>query len=148
MRTRDCAWTSPHCAGRAGGTRHLGTTTSARSYGRAEVAAEIVNNWDVASTLRESRPSPYWLYLLECEGGVYYTGIALDVEHRFFQHVFGQGAKFTRARPPVRVLAAREYPSKGEALRAELKLKSLPRSSKLAFFETGAATVSRARSAN
>ena len=79
-------------------------------------------------------PPPYWLYLLECEGGVYYAGIALDVEQRFYQHLFGTGAKFTRARPPVRVLAAREYPNKSEALRAELRLKALVRSRKLSFF--------------
>ncbi|MCC2635411.1 MAG: Excinuclease subunit domain protein [Ramlibacter sp.] len=79
---------------------------------------------------------PYWLYLLECEGGVYYAGIALDVEQRFFQHVFGRGARFTRARPPLRVLAAREYPSRGDALRAELQLKALPRAAKLQFFRS------------
>jgi putative endonuclease len=76
----------------------------------------------------------YWLYLLECEGGVYYAGIALDVEQRFYQHLFGVGAKFTRARPPLRILAAREYPDKPEALRAEMRLKALPRSAKVAFF--------------
>lgn len=85
-------------------------------------------------------PTPYWLYLLECEDGVYYAGIALDVEQRFFRHVFGLGAKFTRARPPLRVLAAREYPNKGDALRAELRLKALPRAAKLAFFR-GEATM-------
>ena len=78
---------------------------------------------------------PYWLYLLECEGGVYYAGIAIDMEQRFFQHACGLGARFTRAGPPIRVLAAREYPSKGDALRAELQLKALPRSRKLAFFD-------------
>lgn len=77
---------------------------------------------------------PYWLYLLECEGGVYYAGIAIDVERRFYQHLFGTGARFTRARPPLRVLAAREYPSKGEALRAEIRLKALAREAKLGFF--------------
>lgn len=82
--------------------------------------------------------TPYWLYLLECEGGVYYAGIAIDVEQRFFQHVFGMGAKFTRARPPLRVLAAREYPDRGAALRAELQLKAMPRADKLSFFERGA----------
>lgn len=79
-------------------------------------------------------PPPYWLYLLECEGGVYYAGIALDVEQRFYRHLFGVGAKFTRARPPLRVVAAREYPNKSEALRAELQLKALPRSAKVGFF--------------
>jgi putative endonuclease len=83
-----------------------------------------------------SSPAPYWLYLLECEGGVYYAGIALDVERRFFQHVFGRGAKFTRARPPLRVLAVREYPTKADALRAELEVKALARDQKLAFFAT------------
>ena len=78
--------------------------------------------------------SPYWLYLLECEGGRYYAGIAVDVEQRYFSHLFGKGAKFTRAWPPLRVLAARPYESRGAALRAELQLKSLPRSAKLAFF--------------
>ena len=78
--------------------------------------------------------APYWLYLLECEGGVYYTGIALDVEQRFFQHLFGTGARFTRARPPLRVLAARQYPDKSQALRAELQVKALPRAGKVGFF--------------
>ena len=77
---------------------------------------------------------PYWLYLLECEGGVYYAGIALDVEQRFYQHLFGTGARFTRAWPPLRVLAAQVYANKSEALRAELRLKALARPDKLGFF--------------
>lgn len=77
----------------------------------------------------------YWLYLLECEGGRLYAGVAIDVEERFFQHVFGRGAKFTRAFPPIRVVAAIEYPSKGDALRAEIQLKALPRREKLGFLQ-------------
>lgn len=76
----------------------------------------------------------YWLYLLECEGGSYYAGIALDVEQRFFEHLTGRGARYTRANPPLRVLAAAVYASKGAALKAEYALKQLPRSGKLAFF--------------
>jgi putative endonuclease len=94
----------------------------------------IDENRAVPRTASAPLPAPYWLYLLECEGGVFYAGIALDVERRFFQHVFGLGARFTRARPPVRVLAAREYPNKGDALRAEMQLKALPRAAKLSFF--------------
>src|SRR5258706_12822683 len=33
-------------------------------------------------------PTPYCLYLLECEDGAYYAGIALDVELPFFHPVF------------------------------------------------------------
>jgi|GEM_PF-980636 len=78
--------------------------------------------------------APYWLYLLECEGGSYYAGIALDVEQRFILHLFGRGARYTRAHPPLRVLAASCYASKGEALRAEYRLKQLPRGEKPGFF--------------
>lgn len=82
----------------------------------------------------KSEAPPYWLYLLECEGGSYYAGVALDVEERFFLHVFGRGARYTRAHPPLRVLAAVRYASKGAALKAEYRLKQLPRRDKLAFF--------------
>lgn len=77
---------------------------------------------------------PYWLYLLECEDGSYYAGVALDVEDRFIRHVLGRGARYTRARMPLRVLAAARYPSKGEALKAEYRLKRLARADKLTFF--------------
>ena len=98
-------------------------------------AAHRVGLTRVPRTQPRPQPAPYWLYLLECEDGSYYAGIALDVEQRFFRHVFGLGARFTRARPPLRVLAAHEYACKGDALRAELQLKALPRAQKLAFFK-------------
>jgi putative endonuclease len=81
--------------------------------------------------------TPYWLYLLECEGGSYYAGIAVDVEERFTRHVLGRGARYTRANPPLRVAAARLYPSKGSALSAEYALKQLPRAEKMKFFDLG-----------
>lgn len=82
----------------------------------------------------KAEAAPYWLYLLECEGGSYYAGVAIDVEQRFFDHVLGRGARYTQANPPLRVLAAARYDSKGEALKAEYALKQLPRGDKLSFF--------------
>lgn len=83
----------------------------------------------------DTTETPYWLYLLECQGGSYYAGIAIDVEERFTRHVLGRGARYTRANPPLRVAAARRYPSKGLALSAEHALKQLPRGEKMRFFE-------------
>jgi putative endonuclease len=77
----------------------------------------------------------YQLYLLECEDGTLYTGVALDVLERFVKHLLGLGAAYTRSHPPLRVLACRHYPSKGDALRAEYALKQLPRQRKLDFFK-------------
>jgi len=75
----------------------------------------------------------WWLYLLVCRDGRTYAGIATDVEARFAAHCNGKGAKFTRSNPPVRVLGARAFASKSEALKAEAALKKLDRTRRLAW---------------
>lgn len=75
----------------------------------------------------------WWLYLLICRDGRTYAGIATDVEARFAAHCNGKGAKFTRSNPPVRVLGARSFASKSEALKAEAALKKLARPQRLAW---------------
>ncbi|QDI04857.1 GIY-YIG nuclease family protein [Xanthomonas cerealis pv. cerealis] len=76
---------------------------------------------------------PWFLYLLECRNGSYYAGITLDLEARYQAHLRGAGAKYTRANPPLRLLASRAYPDRAAASRAEWALKQLPRARKLAF---------------
>lgn len=78
----------------------------------------------------------WWLYLLACEDGRTYAGIAVDVDARFRAHVDGKGAKFTRSNRPVRVLGARAFASKSAALKAEIALKQLSREEKLAWAST------------
>ncbi len=68
---------------------------------------------------------PYRVYMLECAGGAIYTGIAIDPEARFMEHLAGKGARFTRIRKPLRILATLQYPDRGSALRAEHELKKL-----------------------
>ncbi|MGN0858159.1 MAG: GIY-YIG nuclease family protein [Stenotrophomonas sp.] len=77
---------------------------------------------------------PWFLYLLECADGSFYAGISTDVQARFAVHCAGKGARYTRAHPPLRVLASRAYPDRSAASRAEWQLKQLPRTRKLAFF--------------
>lgn len=79
-------------------------------------------------------PPPYWLYVLECSDGSYYCGIAKDVKARFKVHCAGKGGRYTRAHRPLKVLALRPYASKGDALRAEIAVKRLPKAKKLGFF--------------
>jgi putative endonuclease len=73
----------------------------------------------------------WWLYLLGCQDGRTYAGIALDVEARFNVHLSGKGARFTRSNPPVKVLAAQSFATKSEALKAEIALKKLDRVARL-----------------
>ena len=79
-------------------------------------------------------PTPWFLYLLECCDGSYYAGISTDVDARFAAHQAGKGARYTRSRPPLRILAVRQYAGRSEASRAEWELKRQPRARKLAWF--------------
>jgi putative endonuclease len=87
----------------------------------------------MADNARMAADSPWFLYLLECRNGSYYAGITPDLQARFQAHLRGTGAKYTRANPPVRLLASRAYPDRAAASRAEYALKQLPRGRKLAF---------------
>lgn len=65
----------------------------------------------------------YFVYMLLCRGGVYYTGLAADVEKRFAQHLSGKGAKFTRSYPPEAVAAVWRCGDKSTAARVEYAIK-------------------------
>ncbi|OAJ51357.1 hypothetical protein A6V36_15505 [Paraburkholderia ginsengiterrae] len=75
----------------------------------------------------------WFLYLLECSDGSVYTGIAIDVQARFEQHASGTGARYTRSRKPVQVLASFELADRSSASRAEYWVKRLPPAEKRAL---------------
>ena len=77
----------------------------------------------------------WWVYLLECKGGSFYAGITNDMAARYQAHVEGRGAKYTRANPPIKILAQKSFLNRSEASAAEAQLKKLPKSKKIAFFE-------------
>ena len=72
----------------------------------------------------------WFVYLVRCRDGSLYCGIALDVAARIAQHEAGKGARYTRGRGPLALVAKRRCPSKGDALRLELAVKALPREEK------------------
>ena len=74
--------------------------------------------------------------MLECAGGCIYTGIAIDPEARFREHLAGRGAQFTRMNKPVRIIGKEKYPDKGSALRAERQLKKLKPDAKKMWAES------------
>lgn len=80
-----------------------------------------------------AEPALWYVYLLECRNGSYYAGISNDVDARFQAHLAGKGARYTRANPPVKLLASRAYPDRAAASKAEWQLKRQPRARKLAW---------------
>ncbi|MEZ0604704.1 GIY-YIG nuclease family protein [Paraburkholderia sp. IW21] len=75
----------------------------------------------------------WFLYLLECSDGSVYTGIATDVQARFDKHMTGAGARYTRSRKPVQVLASFALADRSNASRAEYWVKRLPPAEKRAL---------------
>lgn len=73
----------------------------------------------------------YYLYLLECNNGSIYTGIARDVEKRFKEHLSGKGANYTRANPPVKIIYTEECIDRSSALKREAEIKRMSREEKL-----------------
>lgn len=71
-----------------------------------------------------------FLYVLRCADGSLYTGIADDVAARLEKHASGKGAKYTRGRGPLTLVAKTRCRDRSLALRAELAFKRLSRSDK------------------
>jgi len=74
----------------------------------------------------------YFVYLLSCADGSIYTGITTNLERRFAEHETGKrGAKFTRAKKPVRFLHFEEYGNRSLASKREAEIKAWPRAKKM-----------------
>jgi putative endonuclease len=87
----------------------------------------------------------WFIYLIECQDGSIYTGIAVNVEARYAAHVSGKGARYTRSHPPRRLLAMIEYPDRSSASKAEYAMKQLPAAEKRAFGRLHRASRKRVR---
>lgn len=72
-------------------------------------------------------------YVIECTNGSLYTGWTTDLDNRLKEHMAGKGAKYTRANPPLRMVASWTFPSKSEAMRWEWQFKRLSRTAKRAL---------------
>jgi len=75
----------------------------------------------------------WFLYLIECNDGSVYTGIALDPQARFELHACGKGARYTRSHPPLRLLAVVAFPDRSSASKAEYRVKRMTPADKRRF---------------
>lgn len=86
-----------------------------------------------------SEQTPWYLYMIECDNGSIYTGIAVDVASRNLAHACGKGAKYTRAHKPRALLLAVRYPDRSTASRAEYQFKELSAQQKRFWIARGIA---------
>lgn len=72
----------------------------------------------------------WYVYLLECATGRIYTGVSPRPAVRLTTHRKGRGALFTRINEPQRLLAAKPFPGKRQALQVEAQIKRMPAAGK------------------
>jgi len=76
------------------------------------------------------REGKFYVYIVECLDGTFYTGYTNDLKERLNLHNNGHGAKYLRGKLPVTLAYAKEYKYYKNALHAERNLKKLTRSQK------------------
>lgn len=78
----------------------------------------------------------YFVYILECSDGSLYTGITKDVKKRLDEHNSkDSGAKYTKARRPVKLLYEESSLDRSSASKREYEIKKLTRLKKLQLIQ-------------
>ena len=81
----------------------------------------------------------HYMYVVKCADGTLYTGYSPDVEARVAAHNAGKGAKYTKTRLPVELVARAAFATKHEAMSAEWHFKRLTRAQKDALLQRASA---------
>ena len=72
----------------------------------------------------------WFLYILECSNGSFYTGISNNLDKRLKRHNSGKASKYTRARLPVAFVYTEEFDNRSQASKREAEVKRLNRTQK------------------
>ncbi|MCE5341567.1 MAG: GIY-YIG nuclease family protein [Planctomycetaceae bacterium] len=76
------------------------------------------------------RKGQYWVYILKCNDGTFYTGYTNNLANRVALHNSGRGAKYVRNKLPAVLVYAKEYRYYKSALNGEIAVKRLTRKRK------------------
>jgi putative endonuclease len=75
----------------------------------------------------------FWVYILRCADGSYYTGHTDSLDKRVGEHLMGNYCQYTATRLPVELVFSQPFPTREEALASELQIKGWSRKKKEAL---------------
>jgi predicted GIY-YIG superfamily endonuclease len=78
----------------------------------------------------------WYVYILKCADGFYYTGMTWDIVNRMEQHKSGKGSKFTSKHGFGELMYVEEFADITQAREREHQLKDFSRKKKELLFET------------
>jgi len=76
----------------------------------------------------------WFVYLLECGDGSFYTGTTNDVDKRMKAHSNGIGSKYVKIKGFKKLLATKKCKDRSDACKAEHQIRQLSKNNKLDFF--------------
>ena len=74
---------------------------------------------------------PYYVYIVACKDGAFYTGYTRNVKARLKQHKLGKGARYLKTHHPDKIVYKEKFASRGEAMKRERAIKRLTHEQKL-----------------
>lgn len=74
---------------------------------------------------------PFYVYILLCTDGSFYTGYTKNIDKRTRLHANGKGARYTRTHKPKRVAYFELFATRAEAMKREREIKKLSHQQKL-----------------
>ena len=78
----------------------------------------------------------WWVYIVKCSDGTFYTGVSNNLKARIKKHNSGEGAKYTQSRRPVELVYKEKSLDRSRSLKREIEIKKLKRSEKLELINT------------
>lgn len=73
---------------------------------------------------------PYYVYVILCDDGSFYTGYTKNVDSRMRLHMNGKGARYTRMHKPRRLVYTEKFDSRAKAMKRERKVKKMGHNAK------------------
>jgi putative endonuclease len=83
------------------------------------------------------RQMPFYVYILFCTDGSFYTGYTKNLDARTRLHANGKGARYTRTHKPKRVAYVELFDSRAKAMKREREIKRLTHQQKLNLINSG-----------
>jgi putative endonuclease len=85
--------------------------------------------------MRKGRRDLYYVYILLCADGSYYTGYSNNPTNRFIEHSKGRGARYTRMHKPNGIAYLQSLKTRSEAMRRERQIKTFTHEQKRNLIE-------------
>lgn len=73
----------------------------------------------------------WYVYILLCKDGSFYTGITNNFKKRILEHKNGKGGRYTRSHKVTKLIYQEKLPTHTTALKRELEIKQWNREKKI-----------------